>query len=596
VHARGDLYLDGRKQFSDLARGVFGPDRAEAMASVFDVLVPKASSGVAFPSYVTDDHTPFEFSVALGSQRAHASVRLLAEPHPTETTDEVDLASLAAAGRRLATTLEDRFGAHLGRFRAVEDLFLGSPGAPFAAWYAADFGASGAPSFKVYLNPQVAGVAHAPRLVEEALERLGMREAWAQVRAAARRGPEADELRFVSLDLSDSPTARVKVYLFQRDATFADVDHAAGHARFHDSARLAVFLRTIAGGDGHLVAERDVGTCLSFVGEPSARTSTVHVPIRAFAGDDEVARARIELAATELGLDSTPYRAGLEALGTRHLREGSGLHSYASLRSDEDGPRLNLYLSPELRGIAAARPPSRPSANPRPSADTPMSVVLRYEQERPITVHPFLQKLVRKPVSVPALTLLLSNFRIAITRDFARRLAQIVARVDEDSLRTVLAKQLNDELGDGDPTRAHRLLFERFVEALQGHLPAGFSDAMLAPGRALGVFLEAIYTTADPYEGLGASLIMEVFGKQVDSFIGDEFRRGAATTGMSIPPAALEWLTLHETLEVEHVDESIALARAVPEGATAAAAARGAAALGRAAWVFFDSLDDLGVA
>jgi hypothetical protein len=89
---------------------------------------------------------------------------------------------------------------------------------------------------------------------------------------------------------------------------------------------------------------------------------------------------------------------------------------------------------------------------------------------------------------------------------------------------------------------------------------------------------------------------MEVFGKQVDSFIGDEFRRGAATTGMSIPPAALEWLTLHETLEVEHVDESIALARAVPDGAKAAAAARGAAALGRAAWVFFDSLDDLGVA
>jgi DMATS type aromatic prenyltransferase len=570
---------------------MFGRGRVEAMTGVFDMLVPRAVSSGTFPSYVTDDHTPFEFSVALGSEHGHAALRLLAEPQAADQS----LSAFGEAARGVAGVLERRFGAHLGRFRALQDLLLPpEPGGPFAVWYAVDFGQTGEPSFKVYLDPQTRGLAHAPRVVEEALERLGIPDAWRFVSDAARRGPELDELRFVSLDLKDSPSARVKVYLFHKDASFGDIDHAAGQAVHHDSTRLRGFLRTITGGEGYLVAERDVGTCLSFVGNERPRASTVHVPIRAFAGNDEIARARIELAATELGLDLSPYRAVVEALRARPLRQGAGFHSYASLRADEGGSRLNLYLSPELRGTVSPRAPRLPSVARPERQETPIDVVERYENHRPITTHPFLQRIARRPVSLPALTLLVYNFREAITRDFARRLAQIVARVEEDSLRSVLAKQLDDELGNGDFKKAHSILFERFVEALSGHLPDGFSESMLAPGKELGSFLERVYTTGDPYEGLGAALIMEVFGRQVDSFLGDQFRRAAALPG-ALPATALEWLNLHETLEVAHVDESVELARAIPPGPKASASAQGASGLGSAGWAFFDALDRLGV-
>jgi hypothetical protein len=71
----------------------------------------------------------------------------------------------------------------------------------------------------------------------------------------------------------------------------------------------------------------------------------------------------------------------------------------------------------------------------------------------------------------------------------------------------------------------------------------------------------------------------------VDAFMGEQFRRQS-----SVPPSVLEWLTLHETLEVDHVDEVFVLATAIPEGPKADLAARGACDMARAAASFFDAM------
>ena len=89
----------------------------------------------------------------------------------------------------------------------------------------------------------------------------------------------------------------------------------------------------------------------------------------------------------------------------------------------------------------------------------------------------------------------------------------------------------------------------------------------------------------DPYEGVGASLMMEIYGRQVDQFLGDQFRRQS-----ELPPVIMEWLTLHEELEVDHVDEIFDLAKLVPEGPKTASALRGVEALASAGWAFFDAL------
>ena len=91
-------------------------------------------------------------------------------------------------------------------------------------------------------------------------------------------------------------------------------------------------------------------------------------------------------------------------------------------------------------------------------------------------------------------------------------------------------------------------------------------------------------------EELHQPAAFEIIGKQGDSFMGDEFRRQKAVH-KSIPPAALEWLTIHEELELEHSDESMELAELVPADPKAIASAwRGARDCGAACWTVLDGM------
>jgi hypothetical protein len=125
------------------------------------------------------------------------------------------------------------------------------------------------------------------------------------------------------------------------------------------------------------------------------------------------------------------------------------------------------------------------------------------------------------------------------------------------------------------------------LEAISATLePSAVTGELVAPGLEFGRELERLYVTADPFEGLGASLIVEVHGKHVDAFIADEFRRQRA-----VSPDALEWLHLHERLEVDHADESMDLARLLPSGGPRLEAAwRGVRAVAHGSWQFFDGM------
>jgi hypothetical protein len=60
-------------------------------------------------------------------------------------------------------------------------------------------------------------------------------------------------------------------------------------------------------------------------------------------------------------------------------------------------------------------------------------------------------------------------------------------------------------------------------------------------------------------ESVGGTLIMEVFGKQVDQAIGTLLRRQS-----KLDVGKLTWLVMHEELEEDHADESVLLARMTP--------------------------------
>ena len=216
-----------------------------------------------------------------------------------------------------------------------------------------------------------------------------------------------------------------------------------------------------------------------------------------------------------------------------------------------------------------------------------LEIVDRFEHSEPITQHPFMRRLAHEEPNLHHLWLLLANFQISISRNFARRLAGIAGRVEDERIRCILAEQLNDEMGRGKFDHAHINLFSRMMQQLEPWRPAMIEDSALAPGRRLDPRLARIYNAPDVFESVGAVMAGEVFGKQMDQFIGDLFRRQT-----ELDASTLEWLVLHEQLEVAHADESAELARLVPVESLAACW-RGACDLSEAGWDFLDDLYEL---
>jgi DMATS type aromatic prenyltransferase len=567
-----------RAQLSALWRAIHLDEVPRSVLDVVDTLVPPTMGTVSFGSSISDDHTPYELSLLLG--RSSTEIRLMSELAPPGR--EGSLSDTVTLGREALLRLAERHDVDLSRLDAIAPGLLDAPRGAFALWLASSFDRDGTPSFKVYLNPMADGVARAPAVLEAALSTLGMSGAWATATRAFSRGPTKDELRFLSLDLARSRDARVKLYAFHHDATPDDLVRVAGVVPNVDRGRVLEFVRTMLDGDGVARAARQPATCLAFVaGSALPRTGTVHIPVRTFAGDDRAAHRRIVTALQALDVPATSYLRAVESLASRPLESGSGLLAWAALRFGEASPRVNVYLAPRVLADAATHPKVAPSID----RDDPGALVADADAH-PITDHPYWQRLAREPLDLRSVALFLLNIRVAITRGFARRLASVVARVEEDDVRSILAKQLDDELGHGDPERAHRLLFERFVEGLLPWAPEEGDPGQLAPGHALLAAQEDLYLSRSAYEGVGATLLMEVFGRQADQFLGQVLRR----SGKELPERVTEWLTLHEELENEHAGESYELARRLPRGPKSRLAARGADEVHAACWAFLDDL------
>jgi pyrroloquinoline quinone (PQQ) biosynthesis protein C len=219
---------------------------------------------------------------------------------------------------------------------------------------------------------------------------------------------------------------------------------------------------------------------------------------------------------------------------------------------------------------------------------TPMeALMLRYEAVS-VADHPFFQRLRTEPFNAGVLWLLLVNIHEG-ARDFVMWLADLTARIGDNRIRSVLAKQLNDELGDGDFTRIHAVLFDQLLAGIECWRPPQFVDEMIQPGRNLGLGLTAQFLSPDPYQGVGAAMVTEIYAKKFDLCVGSEMRRQN-----DIKPEALTWLNVHEQLELEHAADSHNLALLIPDqGSAPKAVQHGAEATWHIFWVFLDDLHRL---
>jgi DMATS type aromatic prenyltransferase len=294
-------------------------------------------------SRIGDDHSPFEYSLAF--EPAGVDLRLLLEAQGTPPSAAGNLQAALALNRRLAK----RFEADLTRFDAISDLFLEeSTAEPFSLWHALGVGPDNQVDFKLYLNPQSRGKALATPLIQQALERLGFSDAALShvKRAMPRRG--IDELGYFSLDMSNAPEARVKVYVSHPRITADEVDSIFEMCPSHRRGDVIRFCQAMSGRSGAFES-KPLMSCLAFVaGSDVPSSMTLHLPITHYVTDDQVTSDRFGALLREEGLDHEAYERSLQAIARRPLSKRSGLQSYASFRRHGDALRLTGYFSPEL--------------------------------------------------------------------------------------------------------------------------------------------------------------------------------------------------------------------------------------------------------
>ncbi|NEC64103.1 tryptophan dimethylallyltransferase family protein [Streptomyces sp. SID9727] len=307
----------------------------------------------ASPTFLSDDHTPVEFSLAAAPDAAPA-LRVLVEPgwahHDMVDSGRAGLAAIRAMGTR--------WGFSTDRLDALADLFFPAAAqGPLALWYALDLRAGGVPGVKVYLNPSASGPENAARTVHEALLRLGYDRAFEQL-------PPAAGYPFLALDLGAWASPRVKVYV-RHPRMSADDACALSRTSGATAADIRSFFHAAAGslapsgrgGDDTLrLVRRPALTCHSFTaGDSDPSGFTLHIPVRDYVRDDEEALARATALLNRAGMDATVLNRSLGALTQRPLADGVGLIAYLALVYERNRPpRLTSYLSAEAYRV---RPP-----------------------------------------------------------------------------------------------------------------------------------------------------------------------------------------------------------------------------------------------
>lgn len=162
---------------------------------------------------------------------------------------------------------------------------------------------------------------------------------------------------------------------------------------------------------------------------------------------------------------------------------------------------------------------------------------------------------------------------------FLSRLVSVVPRVE---MKTAITKILHQEVGEGDPARAHEVIYVKTMK------PLGFTEAELIgaaplPATARLVAAYAEFST-DPLAGLGLLYGTEVADLAMVSGIGTAVRR---VTGA----ASLEWIDIHVEQEPEHVERASAAVSIGFTGEEERALLAGAEIMWRHWIAFFDELE-----
>lgn len=344
------------------------PERGRSMREVFRSLSHPwgawkiGSQPRWHPSILSDDHAPYELSVA--SWGATANTQLYLEAQDLEAQGAPpSLRSNMRAGLALLDEISNLHDVSLDRFRVIRDLFLPEdPQGLFTILFGITWVEAGPPRFKVYLNPQVRGAAASAELLQTAMDRLGYGQAWSAVREhGSSANPALDQPMYLCLDLAAHADARIKVYRRHYQATAGLIDELAQVAATYRVGDATDFFGVLSEHEGAFLA-KPVITSLVFTEAVADRPSSVTLgfPVSSYVENDHVARERILRCLGTYDFDPAPYRKLIEAFAERPLEAANGIHAHASLKRQDGAPCVTVYLATEAYEFERLRWPSRP--------------------------------------------------------------------------------------------------------------------------------------------------------------------------------------------------------------------------------------------
>ncbi|KAJ6184588.1 hypothetical protein N7519_005889 [Penicillium mononematosum] len=308
----------------------------------------------AWVSDVSNDHSPFEYSLALSQHTGASELRFLIEAQPEENS----LAALQERTSRLTDDIAKEYGptkVSLDRLNLVRDLFFPSDAeGRLASWHS--FATSNTlEKWKIYLNPLASGRKNAFKVTREALERLGLAGSWKLLESIMTGD---DYPIYFSLGLSPNPEdAEVKVYVAHRGASATQI--AQKHVKMDPNSSvhaIELFYSIMAGGSLGPYRGKPGLSCFHFKNKDPSRPAarTVLYPMDSYTANDAEARERIEMymdAISAPQLYRERYKNAIIAVQRRPLEAGRGIHSWVSMKEKLDGTRSNtFYLSAELYG------------------------------------------------------------------------------------------------------------------------------------------------------------------------------------------------------------------------------------------------------
>jgi DMATS type aromatic prenyltransferase len=342
---------------------------------------------------ITDDATPFELCLAFGQDLPQ--IRFLLEPQQLPAAPM----SSWTEGHRVARELGRLYGADLTRLHAISDLFAPSrrTHTRFSMWLAAAVTASG-PLFKAYVNPEIRGSAMSALLVEQALARLDLRNAWSFVSAKLGTGKRV-RIPYLSLDLEPGLEARVKVYLSLEDVTSGALEERLSGCRNWASGEAQLSLDLLLAG-ARPSTPRPILTCFAFSPGTEAPDVTIHVPIRAYVQDDVEALRRALLVIDEANAER--LQSAVRAIADRPLEMGRGLLTYVSLCKERNHLRVSVYLAPQAYAVMTPQSAGRPARRidaPGPQVLAPVTMAdVKHDidaHQKLFACHPFMRRLER---------------------------------------------------------------------------------------------------------------------------------------------------------------------------------------------------------